>query len=61
MLTTQADAHADLAEVWPSQVARDACRRLSEALARDERKENLVMAERTRARELAELQALRAL
>ena len=55
MLNVRGDAHADLAEVLAlAERTRDAALALEQALNRYERKENLVMAQRTRAR-LAEL------
>jgi tetratricopeptide (TPR) repeat protein len=56
-LDAQGDAHADLAHVLAmTGRSGDAAAALEQALARYERKENLVMAERVRAR-LAELQS----
>jgi class 3 adenylate cyclase len=56
MLASQADAYVELADVLAvAGRTEDAAAALSEALVRYERKENLVMAERTRAR-LAALQ-----
>jgi tetratricopeptide (TPR) repeat protein len=58
MLNAQADAYADLGEVLALVGRRDeAADALEQALSRYERKENLAMAERTRAR-LAELRPL---
>ena len=55
MLNSQADAYADLADVLVLAGQREeAADAFEQALSRYERKENLVMAERTRAR-LAEL------
>jgi hypothetical protein len=55
MLSQQGDAHADLAEAMALGArTRDAAEALEQAIARYERKENIVMAERVRGR-LAEL------
>jgi Flp pilus assembly protein TadD len=57
MLDAQGDAHTDLGEVLAlAGRADEAAGAYAEALARYERKENVVMSERMRAR-LAELQA----
>ncbi|MGE5435119.1 MAG: hypothetical protein ACM3S3_10085, partial [Candidatus Doudnabacteria bacterium] len=51
MLNAQADAYADLAEVLAlGGSSEGAAEALEQALARYERKENIVMAERVRAR-----------
>jgi hypothetical protein len=56
MLSEQGDAYADLAEVMALGTRpKDAAEALEQALARYERKENIVMADRVRAR-LADLE-----